>query len=64
MLKLFWQNSLKIFYKNNKIINDPIDEKMFENSKWILNDKQNENEMDIINDNNKAIFSVNPKENN
>ena len=37
---------------------------MFENSKWILNDKQNENEMDIINDNNKAIFSVNPKENN
>jgi len=37
---------------------------MFENSKWILNDKQSENEKEIINDNNKVIFSVKPKENN
>ena len=47
---------------NNKIIGDPIDEKMFENTEWILNDKQSENGEDIINDNNKIIFSVKPKE--
>ena len=46
---------------NNKIIGDPIDEKMFENTEWILNDKQSENEEDIISDNNKVIFSVKPK---
>ena len=47
---------------NNKIIGDPIDEKMFENTEWILKDKQSENGEDIINDNNKVIFSVKPKE--
>ena len=56
---------------NKKIIGDPIDVKMFENTEWILEDKQNEIENDnenINNDensnnNNKIIFSVKPKKN-
>ena len=52
---------------NNKIIGDPIDVKMFENTEWILEDKQselennNENINNDENNNNKIIFSVKPK---
>ena len=53
---------------NNKIIGDPIDVKMFENTDWILEDKQNENESNNENDNvsdiknNKILFCSKPKE--
>ena len=51
---------------NNKIIGDPIDEKMFENTEWILEDMQNETENinDINNNDNKILFSVSPQNNN
>ena len=53
---------------NNKIIGDPIDVKMFENTDWDLEDKQNENENNNENDNindmksNKILFCAKPKE--
>ena len=49
---------------NNKIIGDPIDVKMFENTGWILDDKQNEQDNIMDNGssyNNKIIFKVKPK---
>ena len=51
---------------NNKLIGDPIDVKMFENTGWALDDKQNELENIIDNgssQNKKIIFSVKPKKN-
>ena len=53
---------------NNKIIGDPIDVKMFENTDWILEDKQNEIESNNENvnasniKNNKILFCAKPKE--
>ena len=51
---------------NEKIIGDPIDVKMFENTGWVLDDKQNEPENIIDNgasQNKKIIFTVRPKKN-
>ena len=53
---------------NNKIIGDPIDVKMFENTDWILEDKQNEIKNNDENDNgsdlrnNKILFCAKPKD--
>ena len=46
---------------NNKIIGDPIDVKMFENTDWILEDNQSQDINDINNSN--IIFTVKPKKN-